>query len=91
VTIWISQWLCPERHCSIASAWDDQETTRQEVEERGQRLYREGKVNPWCGICGQDLKVEHGRTRFKTMAEAEPELRRLERENALARRLLGSK
>ena len=91
MTIWLSQWLCPKRHCSIAFAWDDGQTTRQEVEERGRRLYQEGAVNPWCGICGQGVQVEHAPTRFKTLEEARPHLERLQRENLLARWLIGGR
>lgn len=86
--IWITQWLCPSRHCAIALAWDDREQTAEDVEEKGEQVFRQG-VNRWCGICGQRLHVEHGRTPFKTMEEAKPQLKRLERANLLARVIVG--
>ena len=86
--IWISQWLCPRRHCAIAVAWDDQEMTAEEAERRGEQAFKRG-VNRWCGICGGSLHVEHGRTRFKTTVEALPHLRRIERANLIARSIIG--
>jgi len=89
--IWITQWLCqPSRHCAIAIAWDDQEMTAEEAERRGEQAFTQG-INRWCGICGGSLHVEHGRTRFKTTAEALPHLRRIERANLQARRIIGGK
>ncbi len=87
--IWITQWLCPSRHCAIAVAWDDQTTTPEEAEHQGEQVFSKGIVNRWCGICGQSLHVEHGRTSFKTMDEAKPRLESLERANLLARNILG--
>ena len=89
--IWLTQWLCPARHASIALAWDDQVTTAREIEEKGEALYRKGVINRWCGICGGELHVEHGRTRFKTMEEAESEIRAVERDNLAARQIIGGK
>ncbi len=88
--IWISQWLCPNRHCAIAIAWDDQETNPQEAESRGERVFQETPLKPWCGICGEGLHVEHGRTRFSTMEEALPHLRAIEKANLAARAILQS-
>jgi hypothetical protein len=49
-----------------------------------------GMFNPWCGICkSRDFHYEVGGTRFRTMAEAEPHLREIERQNAIARAILG--
>lgn len=88
--IWITQWLCPSRHCAIAVAWDDRELTADQAEERGEQAFV-GGFNRWCGICGQSLHLEHGRTRFNTMAEANPHLERLERANRLARVIIGGR
>ena len=88
--IWITQWLCPSRHCAIAIAWDDQELTAEEAERQGEQAFTQG-INRWCGICGGSLHVEHGRTRFKTIAEALPHLRRIERANLIARSIIGGK
>ena len=89
--IWITQWLCPSRHCAIAMAWDDQETTADDAERQGEQAFRQKKLNRWCGICGGSLHVEHGSTGFKTMEEALPHLEAIERANLLARSILGGR
>lgn len=89
--IWITQWLCPSRHASIALVWDDSETTAQEIEERGEDLYCRGVINRWCGICRGELHVEHGRTGFKTMEEALPRVKAIEQANTVTRALIGGK
>lgn len=86
--IFISQWLCPLRHCSIALAWDDSTQNAAEIEAQGEALYATSCLNRWCGICHGDLEVEHGRTGFKTMEEAMPHLKEQEAENRLARAIL---
>jgi hypothetical protein len=83
--IWITQWLCPKRHCSIALAWDDKEETREAIEEKGEAIYARGSINRYCGICAGDLHVEHGRTKFKTMDEAAAPLAATEIANLTAR------
>lgn len=73
--IWITQWLCPSRHCSIGFAWDDSTYTAEKAEAAGEEVYSRGAVNRWCALCGsKDLKPEHGQTRFQTMEEAAPHL-----------------
>lgn len=89
--IWITQWLCPSRHCAIALAWDDQEETARNVEYQGEQVFRQGTLNRWCGICGGSLDVEHGRTGFKTIGETSPHLKAIERANLLARSIIGGK
>jgi hypothetical protein len=83
--IWISQWLCPERHCSIAMAWDDTEETREAIEEKGEAVYARGSINRYCGICRGDLHVVHGRTKFNTIDEAMGPLLEMERANMTSR------
>jgi len=89
--IWITQWLCPNRHCAIAIAWDDEEATAKDAERQGEEVFSQRLLNQWCGVCGQSLHVEHGRTSFKTMDEAKPHLESIERANLLARSILGGK
>lgn len=90
--IWITQWLCPDRDCSIALAWDDADTLKEDIEKEGEALYLSGGINRWCGICGsKDLKVEHGSTPFKSLEEAMPYLKRVELANALAREKFGDR
>lgn len=87
--IYLTQWLCPLRHCSVALAWDSSNTTFAQVLEQGEEIYRTGQVNRWCGICGSRAIIpEHGITRFKSMEQALPELRRLEREQVVASSIL---
>ena len=89
--IWISQWLCPQRHASIALAWDDSDTSVLQIEAAGEDLYRRGIFNRWCGICRGDLNIEHGRTAFQTMDEAQPFLKECQQANLAARVILGNK
>jgi hypothetical protein len=83
--IWISQWLCPKRHCSIALAWDESDSNPQAIEAQGEEYYCSGELDCHCGICGSDLHLEHGMSRFTTMDEALGPLRAQEGEmiNAL--------
>ena len=51
-----------------------------------------GTINPWCGLCKAPIeswRYELGRTRFASMAEAEPVLRQSEREQSAVRRIFG--
>jgi len=74
--IWLTQWLCPKRHCSIALTWDDGETTAQRVVAQGEAVYTSGTINRWCGLCGsRELRPEAGSTGFPTMEEALPWLK----------------
>ena len=89
--IWVTQWLCPQRHCSIAYVWDDQEKTQEEIEATGERLYSDSVFRRHCGICGGGLHVEHGATKFKTIEEAQPEVERLQELNLQTRRIIGGR
>ena len=76
--IWLTQWLCPKRHCSIALAWDDGETTAQRVAVEGEAVFAAGWLNRWCGLCrSRELRPEAAPTRFQTMEEALPSLKAL--------------
>ena len=87
--IWLTQWLCPKRHCSIALAWDDGETTAQRMVARGGGIYATGAINRWCGLCGsRELRPEAGPTRFQTMEEALPSLKALESLQEFTRQVL---
>ena len=89
--IWISQWVCPSRHCAIALAWDEESATAPEIEERGEEIFRKRLIKRLCGICGQGLHVEHGCTFFKTMDEALPHLKAIEQANLVARSVIGGR
>ena len=89
--IWITQWLCSNRHCAIAEAWDDQEMSAGEAERRGEQAFTQRILNRWCGICGGSLHVEHGRTKFTTMEEALPHIKAIEQANLRARSIIGGR
>lgn len=83
--IWISQWLCSARHCSIAVAWDETITTLEEAESDGEKIFSSGLLNRRCGLCNGELHVEHGLSIFETLEEAEPALRLFEQRQMATR------
>ena len=83
--VYIVQCLCPQRHCLMAVA-TDQQPIAAELRLRAviEEVLRRRKINPWCAICGEpsdQWRYETGVTQFRTMAEAQPELARLAEEN----------
>ena len=86
--IMLTQWLCENRHCSIGFLWDDRAETHQSIEERGEVLYRSGKINCYCAICFGELHVEHMQTNFRSVLEASPHIADLELGNALGAALI---
>jgi hypothetical protein len=84
----LTQWLCPGRHCSIALVWDTETVTEPSILARGEELFSSGMLKRVCGICNStDIRTETGKTRFKTIEEAQPQLRILERANMDAKRI----
>lgn len=92
----ICQCLCPARHCILAiayqegAAFDDSPPVDLKHLIAFKTAY--GLMNPWCGICRAREPLwtyEDNPTRFESMEEALPELRRLEREQAGLREVLG--
>jgi hypothetical protein len=83
----ITQYLCEQRHCILAVAWEDNgEINRVWVEEALLEQAGEMKLNPWCGLCGSaQLHFETAPTRFPTLAEALPSLKVCEAAQALTR------
>jgi hypothetical protein len=59
------------------------------AEEEGEEVFRRG-LNRICALCGEGLHVEHGRTKFQSLAEAVPHLKRIEAANLATRRMLES-
>jgi hypothetical protein len=56
------------------------------------KLLTERTLNPWCGLCAataDQWKYEVGRSRFRTMEEAEPMLRQVEGEQIITNALWG--
>lgn len=89
--VWITQWLCARRHCSIAIAWDDTVENQAKIEAQGENLFKEQHLNRHCHICGPGniLTIESGKTRFKTINEAQPHLMMVSLENLITRAIIG--
>lgn len=96
--VWIAQCLCPDRHCILANAGTGGNGANGgAVIEAALGLaiatmLRKGELNPWCGLChakAETWRLETRRTRFATMAEAMPELRRLEAEQVATSAIFG--
>ena len=57
------------------------------AEEEGEEVFRRG-LNRVCALCGEELHVEHGRTRLQSLAEAMLQLKRIEAANLVTRRMI---
>jgi hypothetical protein len=99
MTVWITQCLCPQRHCILAAAGQAdsrsaaEATLKAPLVEQIAELLATRELNPWCGLCGRmagTWRYELARTRFRTMDEAWPELKKLESEQQLAAHRLAS-
>jgi hypothetical protein len=88
MTVFLSQWLCPNRHAAIGGVWDDAGTNREEVVAEGELVFTRGGLNRRCGICGGPLVVEHAVTRFRTLEDARREFERLQARNVATRAAL---
>lgn len=88
MTIRLTQWLCPSRHCSFALPWDDAVTTAETMVEVGNDLAREAGINPYCGICGAPIAPESAPTGFATVASAIVALADSQTEQLRSRRTL---
>ena len=97
--VWIAQCLCgPNRHAILANAGEaDSEATARDAlipqlrEAIGMLL--QSTLNPWCAICGAtrpSWRYEIGRTPFRTIAEAAPELAEMAAGNVVANALFGT-
>jgi hypothetical protein len=74
--IFITQYLCPKRHCILAAAHEKAECA--DAVEKIKAAVAVLKLNPWCGICGStELGFETRATCFTTMEEAAPVLTEL--------------
>lgn len=96
--VWIAQCLCPQRHCILAAAHEaDGEAEARAIilsplREQIDGLLKIHAINPWCGICRSPVDTwtyEIGRTRWATMAEAAPEIRKSEAEQVATGAILG--
>lgn len=94
MSILITQCLCPERHCILAVAFDDEvtptSTAEKQLREMIDELVASGTLKKECAICRRErpLHLETGATKFKSLAEAEPILRQLARRQEATREFL---
>lgn len=95
--VWLAQCLCPSRHCIAATAAEADSLgaatpdVLDPLRVAVAKLLRSGAINPWCGLCRAEAatwRYEIGRTRFRTMAEAAPELKAMEAEQAIVRAIM---
>ena len=93
--IHIIQLLCPQRHAIFAVSYDPLEmpddvallTFQSTIE----GWIKDQTINPWCGICGAkqgQWSYEQRSTKFKTMEEAMPELKKGEMNQMISRALI---
>jgi len=96
--VWIAQCLCPDRHAILAASGEaDSEpaamsTIAWPLREAIEAALHTGVLNPWCGLCkagSETWRYEVGRTRYRTMAEAENPLRENEAKQAATRAAFG--
>lgn len=91
--VWVVQLLCPERHAVMAAAYlREDESQLEAVSENLRNGLKEQGLLWECGICKHsdpaksvDLHFEEGPTRFATMEEAMPHLRKIEADNIVSR------
>ena len=86
--IWLTQWLCPKRHCAIAALWNPAVMPAADVIAQGEDVFKSGALNRKCGICGEGLTPESRPTAFDTMEEAEKFHRNNEAEQLASRALI---
>jgi hypothetical protein len=69
--VFLVQYLCPERHCILAVAYEEGSGSFEEAKGQIRLGMQAAGVNPWCGICGsRDLSFEEGLTPFASIEEA---------------------
>lgn len=91
--VWVVQLLCPERHAIMAASYlRTDESHLEKVSEFIRKSIKENGLLWECGICKEvdgpksiDLHFEEAPTRFESMEEALPHLRKVEEQNILSR------
>lgn len=93
--VWIAQCLCPQGHCVLAAV-DEAEAEPLDLVARlrdGVTTAQDaGVINPWCGLCNAaaaSWRYECARTAFRSVEEAMPALREIERQQRLIADLWG--
>lgn len=70
--IMLTQWSCPNGHCSMAFCWDTKTGTEDEMLGKANRLFESGVVLRLCALCkSTELAPETQQTRFSSMDEAQ--------------------
>lgn len=96
--VWVAQCVCPQGHAILAAAGEAEGESAAEqdvaapLRSQVAELLRTEVINPWCGLCKSPVdswRYKLGRTRFRSMQEAEPALRQSEREQATTREAFG--
>jgi hypothetical protein len=79
--VYLAQLKCPQNHCvfAVAGEYESDEAANELALRLGFEvgaMVKAGEIKHECTLClATALRVEIGRTRFATMAEAEPHLR----------------
>ena len=82
----IVQLLCPQRHCLLGIAYEEEHSSFREACGAITSMMTEGPFNNWCAICGShDLHFEERATEFHTLLEAAPYLGMQSAANAQSR------
>jgi hypothetical protein len=95
--VYIAQLLCPQRHLILvlADEFDTAEAAerlRKPLKQIYEWLVAQKQINPVCALCqSNDFHIEIGRTRFRTVAEAKPELMEAEVRNIATQEYLKSR
>lgn len=88
--LWLAQYLCPQRHCILALAYDIEEMKPAEIEEKLNAAMASKVINPWCGICkSRELHIEHGKIFTDDWEEALVMLKANEAAQLATRQILG--
>ena len=92
MSVFLIQCLCPQRHAIVGIAYEADEPSDERVEQLKvavAMMIERGAIDPWCGICrSRDWHYETGKTRYRTLAEAEIPLRANEAAQAATRDFL---
>lgn len=91
--IWLTQVLCPSRHCMVACPWDDTAFTVEQMERDALQAFDElalkSASSKVCGICLSTVfHCESKPTRWKTMKKALPHLLETQARNIVSGALL---
>jgi hypothetical protein len=89
--IHLIQWLCPNRHCLLAVAYDP-EDQGYDISLAGLKQFAISLgVKPECFLCGStQLVYEDAATVFNTMEEAIPHLEEQHNQNMRARLMMNA-